>query len=126
MGAMLRETYFIYRRNLETWLAVPANVIAPLFISGLLFILFGAMFDHRLTDLTITAANATGAVIPIAKVGHVQLRHGNTHQVATLATDHLPVRYVVTQVLANLPAHDLSEAGRVTADFCGHDEILET
>ncbi len=49
MSAILRETYFIYRRNLKTWLAVPANVIAPLFISGLLFILFGAMFDRTIS-----------------------------------------------------------------------------
>ncbi len=49
MSSMLREVYFIYRRNLKTWLAVPANVIAPLFISGLLFILFGAMFERTIS-----------------------------------------------------------------------------
>ena len=49
MKAILRETYFIYRRNLKTWLAVPANVIAPLFISGLLFVLFGAMFERTIS-----------------------------------------------------------------------------
>ena len=49
MSSMLREVYFIYRRNLKTWIAVPANVIAPLFISGLLFILFGAMFERTIS-----------------------------------------------------------------------------
>ncbi|MCH7737152.1 MAG: ABC transporter permease [Chloroflexi bacterium] len=49
MGAILSETFFIYRRNLKTWLGVPANVIAPLFISALLFILFGAMFDRTIS-----------------------------------------------------------------------------
>ena len=49
MLATFREIYFIYRRNLRTWLAVPANVIAPLFISGLLFIIFGATFDKTIS-----------------------------------------------------------------------------
>jgi ABC-2 type transport system permease protein len=49
MGSILRETFFIYRRNLKTWLGVPANVIAPLFISALLFVLFGAMFDRTIS-----------------------------------------------------------------------------
>ena len=49
MSAIIREVYFIYRRNLKTWLAVPANVISPLFISGLLFILFGAMFERTIS-----------------------------------------------------------------------------
>ena len=49
MGAILSETFFIYRRNLKTWLGVPANVISPLFISGLLFILFGAMFERTIS-----------------------------------------------------------------------------
>ncbi|MDA1128965.1 MAG: ABC transporter permease [Chloroflexi bacterium] len=49
MGAMFREVYFIYRRNLRTWLGVPANVISPLFISALLFVLFGAMFDRTIS-----------------------------------------------------------------------------
>ena len=48
MGALLRETYFIYRRNLRTWLGVPANVISPLFITALLFVLFGAMFESTI------------------------------------------------------------------------------
>ena len=49
MGAIISETFFIYRRNLRTWLGVPANVFAPLFISALLFILFGAMFERTIS-----------------------------------------------------------------------------
>ena len=49
MGAIISETFFIYRRNLRTWLGVPANVFAPLFISALLFILFGAMFEGTIS-----------------------------------------------------------------------------
>ncbi|HCL25254.1 MAG: ABC transporter permease [SAR202 cluster bacterium] len=49
MPAILGEIYFIYMRNLKTWLAVPANVISPLFISGLLFVIFGATFDNTIS-----------------------------------------------------------------------------
>ena len=49
MGAILSETFFIYRRNLKTWLGVPGNVIAPLFISALLFVLFGSMFERTIS-----------------------------------------------------------------------------
>ncbi len=49
MGSILSETYFIYRRNLKTWIGVPANVIAPLFISALLFVLFGSMFERTIS-----------------------------------------------------------------------------
>ncbi|MDA0263454.1 MAG: ABC transporter permease [Chloroflexi bacterium] len=49
MTALISETYFVYRRNLKTWLAVPANVISPLFISGLLFVIFGATFERSIS-----------------------------------------------------------------------------
>ncbi len=41
----IRETYYIYRRNLKIWL-VPATFLPPLFISGLLYILFAATFSE--------------------------------------------------------------------------------
>ena len=40
--AVLRETYFIYRRNLKVWLAQPAAVISPLLTSAFMFLLFAA------------------------------------------------------------------------------------
>ena len=49
MGAILRETYFIYRRNLKAWIGIPANVISPLFISALLFVMFGSMFERTIS-----------------------------------------------------------------------------
>ena len=49
MGAIISETFFIYRRNLRAWIGVPANVISPLFISALLFVLFGAMFENTIS-----------------------------------------------------------------------------
>ena len=44
--ALLRETYYIYRRNLRIWIRTPALFVPPLFISGLLFVLFGATFEQ--------------------------------------------------------------------------------
>lgn len=40
----LRETYYIYMRNLKIWVTQPALVIPPLFISLFLFLVFGAAF----------------------------------------------------------------------------------
>jgi len=39
---VLRETYFIYLRNLRVWLAQPAAVISPVISSAFFFLLFGA------------------------------------------------------------------------------------
>ena len=44
--SFLRETYYIYRRNLRIWLGVPATFLPPLFISGLLYILFASTFSE--------------------------------------------------------------------------------
>ena len=44
--ALLRQTYYIYRRNLRIWIRTPALFVPPLFISGLLFVLFGATFEQ--------------------------------------------------------------------------------
>lgn len=40
----LRETYYIYMRNLKIWITQPVLVIPPLFISLFLFLVFGAAF----------------------------------------------------------------------------------
>ena len=40
--AIARETYFIYLRNLKTWLAQPASVIATVLMSLFFFLFFGA------------------------------------------------------------------------------------
>ena len=40
--AVLRETYYIYRRNLKVWLTQPMAVIAPILSSAFIFLFFGA------------------------------------------------------------------------------------
>ena len=47
--SILSETWHVYRRNLKTWLAVPANVFSPLFITGLLFVIFGSNFENTIS-----------------------------------------------------------------------------
>ena len=46
----LRETYYIYMRNLKIWLTQPVLVIPPLFISLFLFLVFGGAF-RSVTEL---------------------------------------------------------------------------
>ena len=43
--AVFRETYHIYMRNLKVWL-MPATFFPPLFISGVLYVLFAATFQE--------------------------------------------------------------------------------
>lgn len=38
----MRETYYIYRRNLRVWMAQPVNLVAPVLSSALMFLLFAA------------------------------------------------------------------------------------
>jgi ABC-2 type transport system permease protein len=39
---IMRETWFIYRRNVQVWLAQPAMVAASVFTAAFMFLLFGA------------------------------------------------------------------------------------
>ncbi len=40
--SILRETYYIYLRNLRIWISQPMGVIAPVLSSAFIFLLFGA------------------------------------------------------------------------------------
>ncbi len=42
---MLRETYYIYRRNLKIWLAQPMTIIGPMLTAAFMFLLFGAPLE---------------------------------------------------------------------------------
>lgn len=42
----LRETYYIYMRNVKIWVTQPVLLIPPLFISLFLFLVFGAAFGE--------------------------------------------------------------------------------
>ena len=47
---IMRETYFIYLRNLKIWLAQPVSVIATILSSAFIFLFFGAPLE-RVTQL---------------------------------------------------------------------------
>lgn len=53
--AVFRETYYIYLRNLKVWF-MPATFLPPLFISGVLYVLFAATF----AEVTQLGGFATG------------------------------------------------------------------
>jgi ABC-2 type transport system permease protein len=40
--AIVRQTYYIYIRNLKTWLSQPMTVVSPLLSAALMFLVFGA------------------------------------------------------------------------------------
>ena len=40
--SVLRETYYIYRRNLKVWWAQPVGVVSPILTAALMFLLFAA------------------------------------------------------------------------------------
>ena len=55
--AVFRETYYIYLRNLKVWF-MPATFLPPLFISGVLYVLFAATFK----EVTQLGGFATGTM----------------------------------------------------------------
>ena len=50
----------------------------------------------------------------------IELRQRDAHEAPALAADHLAVRNVLLQVLANLAAHDLPKARLVAVDVLNH------
>ncbi len=42
---MLRETYYLYRRNLKIWIAQPMTFIGPMLTAAFMFLLFGAPLE---------------------------------------------------------------------------------
>ena len=82
-----------------------------------------AALADRLALFAVALPDAAGAVLAVAEVRHVELRHGNADEIATLAADHLAVRDVLPQVLADPAADDLPEAALIALDF--HDHGVE-
>ena len=55
----------------------------------------------------VTLSDPAVAIVAVAKTGHVELRQWNADQVFSLAADHLAMRNVLAQVLADLSPYDL-------------------
>ena len=75
-----------------------------------------ARLADGIADVAVPLADAPGAVLAEPEPRHVELRHGNADEIATLAADHLAVGDVLPQILANPPADDLLEAACVAFD----------
>ena len=48
--AVVRETYYLYQRNLKVWVSQPMAVISPILSSAMIFLLFGAPLS-RMTQI---------------------------------------------------------------------------
>ncbi len=79
-----------------------------------------AAAGDRLADFAVSLPDAAGAVLAIAEMRHIELRQRNADQIAPFTADHLAVRNVFTQVLANFPPHNLAEAAMIVVDVEGH------
>jgi hypothetical protein len=87
--------------------------------------LFFAVAGHDLVSLfAISLANATGAVLTVAKVGEIELRDGNADEIAAFTADHFAVGDILPQILANFPTHNLPKAGLVSLNALHHGFTL--
>jgi hypothetical protein len=73
-----------------------------------------------LADFSLAMADTAGTILAIAKVGHVKLGDWNADQVASLATDHFPLRDVLAEILADLATHNLAKSRLVSINLHYH------
>jgi hypothetical protein len=69
-------------------------------------------------------ADAAGPLLPVAEMGDVDGRDRDADELAARAADHLAVRDVLAQVLADFPPQDVLESGQVTVDAAGHRRLV--
>ncbi len=71
--------------------------------------------------IPIPLSHATGTVLPISEVRHVELWNRNADEIFPLAADQLAVGNIFPQILANFSANDLLEATSILVDAEHHD-----
>src|SRR5215213_8308044 len=74
----------------------------------------------RLTLFPVALPNTPCPVIAESKMRYIERRHGNADQIAAFPADHLAVRNVLPQILADLAADNLSKAALIALDFHDH------
>src|SRR4051794_8230294 len=79
-----------------------------------------APLGNRLAFFPITLPNAPCPVVAEPKMRNIERRHGNADQIATLPADHLAVRNILPQILADPAAHNLSKAALIALNFHDH------
>ena len=52
----------------------------------------------------------------VPEAGNINLRQGDADQPLTLPANHLPLRHIFTQVLFDLPPHNLAETVKIALD----------
>src|SRR6185436_1557357 len=65
---------------------------------------------NRIARVPVPFADAAALLVPVDEPRDVDLRNGDGDEVSPLPADHLPLRDVATQVLADLPPNDVSES----------------
>src|SRR3954464_10349316 len=99
---------------------MPGPRIAPGWALAILRI---ATLPYRLPFLTVALADATRAVVAEAKMRHIELRHRDADEIATLTADHLAVRHVLAKVFADPAADNLPKTALIPLNF--HDHLIE-
>src|SRR3954467_14793028 len=59
-------------------------------------------------------------VVAETEMRHIERRHRNTYEIAALPADHLAVRDVLAQILADPAADNLSKAALIALNFHDH------
>src|SRR4051812_33816432 len=79
-----------------------------------------AALCNRLAFFPVALANAPCTVVPEPKMRHIERRHRNANQIASLPANHLAVSDVSAQVLADSAADNLSKAALIALNFHDH------
>src|SRR5579883_177997 len=86
-------------------------------LAGVLTVLIAA---DGIAGVAVSLSGAAALPVSEREVRDVDLRNGDRDEVLALAADELPLRDVLSQVLADLAAHDRSETGVVLIDLERH------
>src|SRR6478672_7147740 len=96
---------------------VPATRIAP---RRSLTVFRIAALGYWLAFLAVSLPNAPCPVVAKSEMWDIQRRHRDADQITTLPADHLAVRNVLPQILADPAADNLSKAALIALNFHDH------
>src|SRR5262245_59591545 len=83
-------------------------------------------FANRAADVPFSLADTAGTLVTVPEVWDFDIGDGDADVFSPLPADHLAVRNVLPQILADLPADNLLEALLVVIDGSGHNSISQT
>src|SRR5215212_5333620 len=106
----------LFERNIDFHQMAVARIAA----GGALPVLRIAAFGDGLALFAIALPDAPCPVVAKSEMRNIELRHRDTDQIATLPADHLAVRDVLAQILADSAADNLSKAALIALNFHDH------